>query len=190
MAGLAIRQQARPLMNALADATGAHVSLGLRDRLNIVLVQTSASPMRIAQRGPMADVGLSLPIVGSAIGHAFLAGCDASLRESLLNEIRVKAPDDWAAFEPGMRSALREYARHGFCSVDGTLVPEVLAVGTCIPAGRGTLAEPMVFNCAFVRSALPATRGAAWLRAEVGPKLKAMVDRLRSDGVVAGLRRG
>jgi DNA-binding IclR family transcriptional regulator len=188
MAGLAIRQQARPLMNELADATGGHVSLGLRDRLNIVLVETSRSAMRIAQGGPMADVGLSLPIVGSAIGRAFLAGCDPLLRESLLNEVRIKAPDDWAAFEPGMRAALREYTRHGFCSVDGTLVEEVLAVGTCIPPARGG-GEPMVFNCAFVRSALPAGRGASWLRSEIGPRLKAMVDRLRSEGVVAGLRR-
>ena len=178
MASLTLRQQARPLMNALAEATGGHVSLGLRDRLNIVLVETSRIDTPTLASGPMADVGLSLPIAGSAIGRAFLAGCEAPLREALLNEMRVKAAVDWAQFETGIRAALREYGRHGFCSVDGDLVSEVVAVGACVPQARGG-GEPMVVNCAFLRTALPPGAGAAWLRSEVGPQLKELVARLR-----------
>jgi hypothetical protein len=37
----------------------------------------------------------------------------------------------------------------------------------------------MAFNCAFRRDLLPPGRGAAWLRSEVGPRLVAMVRRLR-----------
>jgi len=196
MASITLRQQARPLMNALADETGAHVSMGIRDRLDIVLVETSRLPAREIQRaravgggrsgtlgtiGPMADVGLNLPIVGSAIGRAYLAGLGAEAREALLNEIRVKAPDDWVRFEPGMRAALREHARLGFCTMDGELVSEVLAVGAAFGAARGG-GEPVVFNCALQRSTVPAltaARGAAWLRQGIGPRLVQMLQALR-----------
>jgi DNA-binding IclR family transcriptional regulator len=180
MASLTLRQQARPLMNALADATGGHVSMGIRDRLNIVLVETSRQPLPVTPRGPMADVGLSLPIAGSAIGRAFLAGCDAIVREALLNEIRVKAPEDWARFEHGLQQSLREHERHGFCSVDGDLVGEVIAVGAHYAKGHAD--EPVVFNCAFVRGALPKGHGQAWLRREIGPQLASMVRRLYAGG--------
>lgn len=199
MASITLRQQARPLMNALADATGGHVSMGIRDRLNIVLVETSRLPAREVQRtrldggafgatgarGQMADVGLNLPIVGSAIGRAYLAGLAADAREALLNEIRVKAPEDWARFEPGMRTSLREHARHGFCAMDGELVSEVLAVA----AAFGTLrsGETVVFNCAFQRSFLPSGRGPAWLKNEIGPRLVRMLQALREGGSMFAL---
>jgi DNA-binding IclR family transcriptional regulator len=193
MASIPLRQQARPLMNALADATGAHVSMGIRDRLDIVLVETSRSPAREIQRtridggahgladrlgpvGPMADVGLTLPIVGSAIGRAYLAGLAAEARAALLNEIRVKTPEDWARFEPGMRAALREHTRHGFCTMDGELVSEVLAVGAAYGTLRG--GETVAFNAAFQRSAVPG-RGLAWLKGEIGPRLVHMIQALR-----------
>ena len=182
MASIGLRQRARVLMNELADATGGQVALGIRDRLNVVLVETSRGPAAQPRRGPTADVGLSLPMAGSAIGRAYLAGCDGPTREALLNEIRIKTPEDWARFEPGIRSALREHARLGFCAVDGTLVDEVVAVAAAYGPTRG--AELAVFNCAFARRALPAGAGVAWLRSEVGPRLAQLVQQLRStEGV-------
>lgn len=177
MASLSLRQQARPLMDELAEATGGQVAMGIRDRLNVVLVEASRPPAGWTARGPTADVGLSLPIAGSSIGRAYLAGLAPAARETLLNELRVKAPDDWAQFEPGLRGALREHARHGFCVVDGTLVSEVLSVGASygpVPGG-----QHVAFNCAFRRDLLPPGRGASWLRSDVGPRLAAMVRRLR-----------
>ena len=98
MASIGLRQHARPLMNALADETGGDVSMGIRDRLNIVLVETSRSRTRVRASGALADTGLSLPLAGSAIGRAWLAGCERASREALLNEIRVKTPQDWERF--------------------------------------------------------------------------------------------
>ena len=177
MASIGLRQHARPLMNALADETGGDVSMGIRDRLNIVLVETSRSRGRVAVSGAMADIGLSVPIAGSAIGRAFLAGCDSAARATLLNEIRAKTPDDWQRFEVAIRSAIKDHARLGFCSVDGALVREVQAVGA--PYGRTSSGEFIVFNCAFQRPTAVSKRGPAWLRSEVGPKLVAMVQALR-----------
>jgi len=177
MAAMTLRQQARPLMDELAEATGGQVAMGIRDRLNIVLVEASRPPAGWIPRGPTADIGLTLPIAGSSIGRAYLAGLDPVAREALVNELRVKTPEDWAQFESGVRSALREHARLGFCVVDGTLVSEVLAVGASFGALRA--GTHVAFNCAFRRDMLPPGRGASWLRNEIGPRLVAMVQRLR-----------
>lgn len=181
MASLSIRQRARPLMHELADATGGRVSMGIRDRLNIVLVETSRPVGPEPLQGPIADVGLSLPIAGTSIGRAYLAGCDRAARESLLNEIRVKAPEDWHRFEPRIRSALREHDRLGFCTVDGDMVEEVLAVGACYGAAGG--GELVVFNCSFLRSDLPTGQGVARLRTEVGPRLVELLRQLRRSAL-------
>ena len=179
MASIGLRQHARPLMNALADETGGDVSMGLRDRLNIVLVETSRSRARVRAAGALADTGLSMPIAGSAIGRAWLAGVDAATRDGLLNEIRVKTPEDWARYESPIRQALQDVAGHGFCAVDGDLVTQIQAVG--VPYGPSASGEFLVFNCAFARPP-PGTRGTSWLRQDVGPKLLSMVQQLREQG--------
>jgi DNA-binding IclR family transcriptional regulator len=80
--------RARP-MTALAEACGGSVSMGIRDRLDIVIVETARSSATLDASD--ADVGLTLPIAGSAIGRAWLAGCDAATRDAVLNAVRVKA---------------------------------------------------------------------------------------------------
>jgi hypothetical protein len=50
LASLRVRQLARPLMKALADQVGGSVSLGLRDRLRMVYVETSRGHDAIAFR--------------------------------------------------------------------------------------------------------------------------------------------
>lgn len=173
LASIGLRQLARPYMNALVDATGGSVSMGVRDRLNVVLVETSRSRRRSAMPVWVADTGLSLPIAGSAIGLAYLAGVDPDTREALINEIRVKTPANWTRFERLVRSAIGDYVRQGFCVVDGDLVPGVQAVG--VPFGRTVDGEFVVFNCAFQASG----RDAGWLRGEIGPALASMVRALR-----------
>jgi DNA-binding IclR family transcriptional regulator len=178
MAAIGLRQHARPLMNALADETGGDVSMGIRDRLHIVLVETSRSRTRVRASGALADTGLSLPIAGSAIGRAWLAGVDAATRAAVLNEIRVKTPEDWARYDGLIQVALQAVADQGFCAVDGDLVSQIQAVG--VPYGLSANGEFLVFNCAFAQP--PAgTRSARWLREEVGPKLLAMVRQLKEQ---------
>ena len=179
MASIALRQQARPLMNALADETGGDVSMGLRDRLSIVLVETSRSRSRLRTTGALADTGLALPIAGSAIGRAFLGGCDVATREALLNEIRVKTPEDWARYEAPIRQAIADVSRSGFCCVDGDLVQRIQAVGA--PYGPTPNGEFVVFNCAFAQPPEGETP-VTWLRDEIGPKLREMVRQLRERG--------
>ncbi|KNZ31876.1 MAG: hypothetical protein AD742_15200 [Methylibium sp. NZG] len=179
MASIGLRQHARGLMNELADETGGDVSMGLRDRLSVVLIETSRSRDRTRVAGAVADIGLALPLAGTAIGRAWLAGCDPPTREAVLNEIRVKTPDDAARFEAAIRQAVKDCARQGFCTVDGDLVGGIQAAGA--PYGRIASGELVVFNCAFQKPAPGGARGANWLLKEVGPKLLQMVRTLRES---------
>ena len=79
---------------------------------------------------------------------------------------------------------VRSSRRSGFCTVDGDLVREVLAVGASF--GNMRRDEQVVFNCTFMRSAVPTERHAHWLRNDIGPRLLQMVQRLR--GTVASIR--
>ena len=179
MASIGLRQHARGLMNELADQTGGDVSMGIRDRLNIVLIETSRSRDRSRVAGAVADIGLAIPIAGSAIGRAWLAGCDAEAREAVINEIRVKTPDDAGRFEAAIRHAVKDCARNGFCTIDGDLVSGIQAAG--VPYGRIASGELVAFNCAFQKPTPGGPRGASWLGKEVGPKLLQMVRTLRES---------
>ena len=103
---------------------------------------------------------------------------DAATREAVLNEIRVKTPEDWARYETPIRQALQDVATRGFCAVDGDLVTQIQAVG--VPYGPSASGEFLVFNCAFARP--PAsTQGATRLHHDIGPKLLAMVQQLKEQ---------
>src|SRR3990172_4226718 len=54
LASMSIRQIARPFMKELADHTNGSVSMGMRDRLNVVYVETCRSSSGTT---PIADIG-------------------------------------------------------------------------------------------------------------------------------------
>jgi DNA-binding IclR family transcriptional regulator len=177
LASITLRQLARPLMNELASALRCSVSMGIRDRLSIVYVETSRS--MATQGAQLSDIGLRYPIASTAIGHAYVAGCDAATRQSLLNEIRVRTPATWQACEQRLGQAQEEFAKKGFCSAYGEQHPDYHAVG--VPMGRLVDGELIVFNC--VGPVHLTTRSS--METLIGPKLVAMVDQLRHAARIA-----
>ena len=178
LASIELKRRARPLLEALAQATGGRVSMGIRDRLDIVVVETCRPSGDAGGGEAIDDVGLTTPVFGSSLGFAYLAALEAPAREALVNAVRVKSPGDWARHEALLRNALREHARSGFCAVEGSLLPDMIAVAAHAGALRG--GEPVVVNCSFHTRALPAGRGLAWLRREIGPRLAQTAGRLRA----------
>jgi DNA-binding IclR family transcriptional regulator len=171
LASITLRQTARPLMNELARTLHGSVSMGIRDRLSIVYVETSRS--NSPWTAQLSDTGLRYPMASTAIGHAFIAGCDPVARESLLNEIKVRTPDTWTRYQPRLQQAQDEFARKGFCSSYGEQHPDYYAVG--VPMDRLIDGELIVFNCVVP---LPVTSRAS-IETTVGPRLVEMVDQLR-----------
>ncbi|HRO60611.1 MAG TPA: IclR family transcriptional regulator, partial [Burkholderiaceae bacterium] len=64
LARLDVRQIARPLMQDMADATGALVSLGTRDRLSIIYIESCRGSSIVTLS---LDVGSRIPIAATAI---------------------------------------------------------------------------------------------------------------------------
>ncbi|MGF0239054.1 IclR family transcriptional regulator [Rhodococcus sp. IEGM1300] len=166
LASLNIRQIARPFMKELADHIRGSVSLGMRDRLSVVYLESSRSA---APMSHPPDVGLSYPIVRTAMGRALIAASSRDERTALLNEIKVRTPDDWKTFQVRIEESVQEFYDHGFCVSYGDLRREIHAVA--VPMRPMADGEILVFNCGV--SAFMLNEGQ--LKNDIGPRLVSMV---------------
>lgn len=166
LANLSIRHAAQPLMQALADEAGGSVSLGLRDRHQMVYVQTCRGHEAIAFR---PDIGGSLPIWATAMGRAWLAGVDAEQREHVLKTIRREHAAAWRTFRTTVMAQLSAYDARGFCLSLGDWQRDIHAVA--VPMRVPIDGETLVFNCGVPAVRLAPTR----LERQIGPRLVRMV---------------
>ena len=111
LGNMRIRQVARPFMKELADQVNGSVSAGLRDRINMVYVETCRANEALPRR---PDIGSSLPIVQSAMGRAWLAAATENEREHALREIRHDTPDAWRTYRARWSRATATSARGVF----------------------------------------------------------------------------
>jgi DNA-binding IclR family transcriptional regulator len=166
LASMSVRQIARPHMKELADYCNGSVSMGIRDRLNMVYVESCRSGNGIAT---LPDIGTAVPIAQAAIGRAYLAACTAPERESLLNQMKVKQPEMLRKYKAQIERGLEDVRSRGFCSSIGELRREVHAVG--VPMRRSIDGEIVSFNCGM--PAFMLRKGQ--LEDDIGPRLVAMV---------------
>src|SRR5690606_33422129 len=86
LARMDIRKIARPLMQELADFSGAMVSLAIRDRFSMLYVESCRSAAALTLSG---DVGSRLPLATSASGRAWLVDAPLHEREQVLSDMRA-----------------------------------------------------------------------------------------------------
>ncbi len=166
LASMSVRQVARPFMKELADYSGGSVSMGIRDRLNMVYVESSRNGNTLTM---LPDIGTAVPIAQAAIGRAFLAACTPAEREAVLNQIKVKEPELHRKFRPAIDKSLEDIRSRGFCVSIGELRREVSAVA--VPMRRTVDGEIIAFNCGVPSFALKKGQ----LEDDIGPRLVAMV---------------
>ena len=107
-----VRQRARQAMLELAQNVRGGVAIAIRDRVNMVCIEVA----RYGERsGHPIDVGTTYSMVGTAVGRAYLAGCNVQEREALLNQIQVKAPEEWARHKARVLENLANYPPWGCC---------------------------------------------------------------------------
>jgi len=142
LSGIRLRQMARPFMRALADRCEGSVSLGLYDNLHMVYLETSRGHEAIGFR---PDIGARLPLLGSAMGRAWLANASSTMRKSVLQQIRSE--DDWQMQTHGAawRRAQRDWNNKGYCLSFGDWQADVHAVAVALPVP--IFGEHLVFNC-------------------------------------------
>jgi IclR family transcriptional regulator, positive regulator for flagellar biogenesis len=131
------RQQARAHLAELAEAAGANVHLGVRDGLDIVLIDTLRP--RTAIILSRMDVGSRMNIATSAVGRAYLAALPLEQRMALLQEIRAASGEQWPHVQERLEAALAEFAHSGYCSSFGEWHPEINALGFSLRGPRGEL---------------------------------------------------
>ncbi len=166
LASMSLRQVARPFMKELADYCNGSVSMGIRDRLSMVYVESSRSGNGIAT---LPDIGTAVPIAQATIGRAFLAACTAPEREAVLNQMKVKEPDNLKKYRTQIDKSLEDIRSRGFCVSAGELRREVYAVG--VPMRRTVDGEIVAFNCGVPSFMLKKGQ----LEEEIGPRLVQMV---------------
>jgi DNA-binding IclR family transcriptional regulator len=105
---------------------------------------------------------------GTAVGRAYLAACNPPERQALINQIRVKAPDEWKRHRERLQLNLDQYPNWGCCVSVGEVYPDVQAVA--VPLGRLDHGELAALNISFQRRAL----NERWLIEDVGPRLAAL----------------
>jgi IclR family transcriptional regulator, positive regulator for flagellar biogenesis len=107
-----IRARARPLLIALAEHTGMSVHLAVRDRLDMVVID-SIRP-RSAVLVSRLEVGGRMDLSRTAVGRAYLAVLPEAERNALIGSLQTASGDDWPAIARGLQLGL-DYARqHGF----------------------------------------------------------------------------
>jgi DNA-binding IclR family transcriptional regulator len=166
LASMNVRQAARPHMKELADYCKGSVSMGIRDRLNMVYIETSRNGNAIIT---LPDIGTSVPIAQACIGRAFLAACTPPEREAVLNQMKVKEPELHRKYRPQMDKAIEDIRMRGFCVSYGELRREVHSVG--VPMRRTVDGEIVAFNCSVPSFVLKKGQ----LEEDLGPRLVAMV---------------
>jgi len=169
---IALRQIARPGMADLALYVHGAVSMGVRDRLDVVYVETSRSRQVLSSQ--LSDIGMIHPLIASAMGHAYIAACASKARESLINTIQVMQPTQWGCFHTLLEDNIRHYQRTGFCVSHGEFLAGFDSVA--VPLKMNSAGDIYMFNCV-----MPSTEFTAKQLVEhVGPRLVGFVRSLQA----------
>ena len=105
LAQMDVRKIARPLMQALAEHTQASVNFGVRDRLNMVYIDTYRNASTYSVQ---LDVGSQISMGTTSMGRAYLAALPGEKREELMAEIRLNDKENWTRIKEGIDSYLNE----------------------------------------------------------------------------------
>lgn len=176
LAAMQIRQIARPYMETLARETRCTVNLGMRDRLNIVYVDT-CRPERNNNAHP--DIGSTRPLLSTALGRALLIGASLNERTAVLNRLRLSDPERFALDLPVWETDLVAFAQCGFTHSRGDWIKDIHAVA--VPVRQPPHEEGIALNCTIVSRRLADD----WLERKVAPLLLETALRIeRACGVI------
>lgn len=170
LAQMDIRRISRPLMQALAEHAQASVSLGIRDQLNMIYIDTYRNTSTLSVQ---LDVGSHIPIATTSMGRAYLCALSEAARTALMKQIMESDPQNWPVVQEGIENALTEFNKFGYCTSLGNWRTEVHAVAVPLALDDGSI---MVFSCS----------GASFqilkelIEHDIGPRLINLVGNVRT----------
>ncbi len=167
-----VRMVAAPLMRELADFARASISLGARERLNIVYIDNARGDTTFTLN---VDTGWRVPIATTSIGRAYLAACSDNERAFLMDSIREENESAWPALRQGIEASIAQYREIGCCCSFGDWHPEVNAIAVAFSRGDGQ--QPMAINCGGPAFSLKPD----FLLDEVRPRMIAIARQIESS---------
>lgn len=165
LASIDVRLLAKPLMRELAAQANFNVGLGTLERETMIYTDACEGEALVGVR---LFPGSHIPVVTSAMGRAYLAGIDPAARDALLALLRPRYGSEWTSLMKGVRKALDEVEKYGFCSSVGEWQKDIHGVAAPIrsPIGGAVYAV----NLGGPAYLLPEAR----LREEHGPRIAAL----------------
>ncbi|MBC5763992.1 IclR family transcriptional regulator [Ramlibacter sp. GTP1] len=176
LASMPVRQVARPLMEQLARRTGCTVNLGMRDRADMVYVDTVRAD---ALNQHLPDIGSTRPLLATSMGRALILACPPAERTAILNYLKVHDRELYDTHRPAWEADQKLYAQHGFCHSRGDWRKDVHAVA--VPVRLPQREQPVAMNCTLAAYRMPKDK----LTREVAPLL---LDTVRQLEAAQGLR--
>jgi len=172
LAGADALELARPHMRVLAREIGAAVSLGCRDGLDMIYLETIRSETALTLG---LAPGSRLSMLTSSMGRAYLAVQEPDQRSALLEELgaaAVKNGEDGARLVKAAQEAIDDYARDGCCYSFRDWHADVNAIAAPLRDVRN--GRWLVLSSSGPASSMDET----YFRNVVGPKLRALAARL------------
>ena len=172
LAGADALELARPHMRVLAREIGAAVSLGCRDGLDMIYLETIRSETALTLG---LAPGSRLSMLTSSMGRAYLAVQEPDQRAALLEELgaaAVKNGEDGARLVKAAQEAIDDYARDGCCYSFRDWHADVNAIAAPLRDIRN--GRWLVLSSSGPASSMDET----YFRNVVGPKLRALAARL------------
>ncbi|KQR85416.1 IclR family transcriptional regulator [Burkholderia sp. Leaf177] len=172
LAGADALELARPHMRVLAREIGAAVSLGCRDGLDMIYLETIRSETALTLG---LAPGSRLSMLTSSMGRAYLAVQEPDLQAALLEDLGAAAQthgEDGARLVNAARDAIADYARDGCCYSFRDWHADVNAIATPVRDVRN--GRWLVLSSSGPASSMDE----AYFRNVVGPKLRALAARL------------
>ena len=167
----AVVAAARPLMQALADRTGAAVALGARDGLEMVYLSNCRSESLVSLR---LNPGSHLPIWKTAMGLGYMLGLEEPERSDLIGRMIAAEPQSAGLIAETVDAASEEHARLGYVTSFGRWHSYISAIGVPFRPRDGSPAVGI--TCGAIAEIITPERA----RSEIGPALVRLTSMLQA----------
>jgi DNA-binding IclR family transcriptional regulator len=160
--GMPYRIHARPILQDLADRFKLPVSLGARDHLDMINIETVRHALSPTAR---FDIGARLPIESTAMGRAYLYALPAHERNLVVRAILKKTDARHRKLvEKRIQDSFDSLQRDGFCLSLGDWRRDVWGAGAPVLTTDGVA---LAINC----GGHPNDIKLEFLKREIGPRL-------------------
>ncbi|WP_394828220.1 IclR family transcriptional regulator [Pendulispora albinea] len=172
LAGLDVRGIARPLMQELAEQVHSTVALAARDSDQMVFIEICHGHQLFRLS---LEVGERVPRGTTALGRAGHVALSEEERARVLASYLKNVPqEEWPPIQKGLRRAVEDYDKYGFCFSVGEWNKGVSAVG--VPLVLPSDGKLLAISCFGPAQEMTRER----MIQEIGPKIVELRDRIKA----------